>query len=283
MRHYFATKAELLAFALGHAAERIEERIGRLPGGGTELERLREVVAELLPLDAARREEALVWLAFIARAVVDPTLAPGAEDVWRQLHEPLVRRLEAAVGQGELPAHLDPEREAVRLQALIDGLVVHLVSAPGHAPPELATAVIDDHLAALRTPRSHASRPRRAWLGMATKASERLGWAVDVLAVEPADRLLEVGCGHGVAVSLVCERLDRGRITAVDRSPKMIEAARKRNQAHATRCTSSPTDRSRSSRCSGGPASSRASTTTSRGARSASSRASSTRSCSTPT
>jgi AcrR family transcriptional regulator len=155
MRHYFATKAELLAFALRHAAERIEERIGRLPRGGTELERLREVVAELLPLDAARREEALVWLAFIARAVVDPTLAPGAEDVWRQLHEPLVRRLEAAVGQGELPANLDPEREAVRLQALIDGLVVHLVSAPGHAPPELATAVIDDHLAALGTPRSH--------------------------------------------------------------------------------------------------------------------------------
>jgi AcrR family transcriptional regulator len=155
MRHYFATKAELLAFALRHAAERIEERIGRLPGGGTELERLREVVAELLPLDAARREEALVWLAFIARAVVDPTLAPGAEDVWRQLHEPLVRRLEAAVGRGELPAHLDPEREAVQLQALIDGLVVHLVSAPGHAPPELATAVIDDHLATLRTPPAH--------------------------------------------------------------------------------------------------------------------------------
>jgi ubiquinone/menaquinone biosynthesis C-methylase UbiE len=68
---------------------------------------------------------------------------------------------------------------------------------------------------------------------MATKASERLAWAVDVLAVKPSDRLLEVGCGHGVAVSLVCEHLDRGRITAVDRSPKMIETARKRNQAHA--------------------------------------------------
>jgi ubiquinone/menaquinone biosynthesis C-methylase UbiE len=68
---------------------------------------------------------------------------------------------------------------------------------------------------------------------MATKASERLAWAVDVLAVQPADRLLEVGCGHGVAVSLVCERLDRGRITAVDRSSKMIETAKKRNQAHA--------------------------------------------------
>src|SRR3954452_23860631 len=67
---------------------------------------------------------------------------------------------------------------------------------------------------------------------MASKPSQRFGWAVDTLALDPAGRVLEVGCGHGVAVSLVCERLTSGRITAVDRSQKMIEMATRRNRAH---------------------------------------------------
>src|SRR4051794_15036222 len=67
---------------------------------------------------------------------------------------------------------------------------------------------------------------------MAGKASERFVWAVDTLEVRAADRLLEVGCGHGVAVSLVCERLTTGTITAIDRSPKMIEMATRRNREH---------------------------------------------------
>jgi SAM-dependent methyltransferase len=67
---------------------------------------------------------------------------------------------------------------------------------------------------------------------MAGKASERFVWAVDTLEVRPPEHLLEVGCGHGVAVSLVCERLTTGTITAIDRSPKMIEMATRRNREH---------------------------------------------------
>jgi SAM-dependent methyltransferase len=67
---------------------------------------------------------------------------------------------------------------------------------------------------------------------MASRPSERFVWAVDTLALNPADRVLEVGCGHGVAVSLVCERLKGGRITAIDRSEKMIAMAARRNREH---------------------------------------------------
>ena len=64
-------------------------------------------------------------------------------------------------------------------------------------------------------------------------ASERQRRAVEALDIQPSDRVLELGCGHGVAASLVCERLTGGgHLTAIDRSPKMVEAAASRNAEH---------------------------------------------------
>lgn len=67
---------------------------------------------------------------------------------------------------------------------------------------------------------------------MAQKAAERIVWAVEKLAVQPNEHILEIGCGHGVAVSLVCEKLHSGTITAIDRSQTMIEMAQRRNRPY---------------------------------------------------
>lgn len=48
--------------------------------------------------------------------------------------------------------------------------------------------------------------------------------AVAALDLGGTESVLEIGCGHGVAVRLVLERLTSGTITALDRSPKMIDA-----------------------------------------------------------
>ena len=151
MRHYFPSKNDLLASALWRLGERIDERIRRRTAGAMSLADLRTAALELLPLDASRREESRVLLAFLAQAAVVPELAAAADDAAQWLQEPLTARIAHAIQARELPAHLNPEHEATRLQLLIYGLMVHLATTttpPRHAA-KWAQAVLDEHIAAL--------------------------------------------------------------------------------------------------------------------------------------
>jgi len=60
-------------------------------------------------------------------------------------------------------------------------------------------------------------------------ASSRLVWAAGVVDAAPSERVLEVGCGHGVLVALVADRVTTGTVVGVDRSATMIAAATRRN------------------------------------------------------
>ncbi|HEX5947484.1 MAG TPA: class I SAM-dependent methyltransferase [Acidimicrobiales bacterium] len=60
----------------------------------------------------------------------------------------------------------------------------------------------------------------------------RVAWAADLLDLAPTDRVLEFGCGPGVAAALVAERLTEGSVLAIDRSATAISRAAARTAAH---------------------------------------------------
>ena len=64
---------------------------------------------------------------------------------------------------------------------------------------------------------------------MPTMVPNWVAWAIDTLAIAPTDRLLEIGCGPGVAALLACEKLEKGAYVGVDRSGVAIARATERN------------------------------------------------------
>jgi SAM-dependent methyltransferase len=57
----------------------------------------------------------------------------------------------------------------------------------------------------------------------------RSRWAIDLLDLQPTDRMLEVGCGPGVALQAAAAQA--ASVTGVDRSAVMIGQARRRNRS----------------------------------------------------
>jgi ubiquinone/menaquinone biosynthesis C-methylase UbiE len=54
-------------------------------------------------------------------------------------------------------------------------------------------------------------------------------WAVELLEVKPSDRVIELGCGAGVAVAALASRATQGLVVGVDHSAVVIRQARRRN------------------------------------------------------
>jgi len=60
---------------------------------------------------------------------------------------------------------------------------------------------------------------------MAEKISPRLAAIVEALPLRLGMRVLEIGCGPGVAARAVLQRIGDGHVLAIDRSPKAIAQA----------------------------------------------------------
>lgn len=60
----------------------------------------------------------------------------------------------------------------------------------------------------------------------------RIRWAVDLMDVQPGDSVLEIGCGPGAGAQLICERLETGKLFAIDRSESGVDRTKRRNQKY---------------------------------------------------
>jgi len=144
LSHYFRDKQELLAYALGLVVDRQAERVLRVAQVD-----LRAALAELLPLDAERRRECVIWLALTTASLQQPDLAAELQRRCAQART----AISSALGNA-LAASSDEDIDdlADELQALIDGITVNALGQPERYPPERQLAVLARALARLGMP-----------------------------------------------------------------------------------------------------------------------------------
>jgi ubiquinone/menaquinone biosynthesis C-methylase UbiE len=70
---------------------------------------------------------------------------------------------------------------------------------------------------------------RLGGLVMARTNREFAYWVIDLLDIQPNDKVLEVGFGPGVGIQLLARLASAGHITGVDHSEEMVEQATARN------------------------------------------------------
>ncbi len=59
--------------------------------------------------------------------------------------------------------------------------------------------------------------------------TERARWTLSLLGIRPADRVLEIGCGPGVALAAASRMVPRGIAVGIDHSDVMVRQAIRRN------------------------------------------------------
>lgn len=145
VQHHFRTRDEMLQFACEFMLEQTRDRIGALIAALPEPKEPRAILGamfrEMLPLDEQKRNGVRVWMAYLARAVVEPELEAFMRDMHEGTHAAIVDLLRLAQATGEVRSDIDVEATAKELFAMADGLVSHVLLE--HYTGDAALAVID--------------------------------------------------------------------------------------------------------------------------------------------
>ena len=153
LRHYFSTRAELLAFACDLVIDQVTTRISNMRHTGNVREAVRDVLLQTMPADATRHIEASIAFAFLALGLGDSELARIQRIHFTKMHELCVQQIQRLDAEYVLAIHATLDTAAHRLHALVDGLTLHVLA--GHLSPEDMIVQLDAHLDEL------TAQPRR--------------------------------------------------------------------------------------------------------------------------
>lgn len=162
LQHYFASRAEMLTFAMKYAAEQTGHRVSQ---GLSDLDQpphprevLRLVITELLPLRPDSRATSRMNAAYVLEAMHDPELRDQASLGLREGRAMVEALIREAIDNGQLSGRLDPVVETdlvLALTGLAPLLELDVIEA------RAALAAIDAHLDRLFEADSSAERPTR--------------------------------------------------------------------------------------------------------------------------
>ncbi|MEU4190563.1 TetR family transcriptional regulator C-terminal domain-containing protein [Kribbella sp. NPDC026611] len=152
VRYYFPDQDGLLGFAMDLVTRRVSARIDALEPKGTATAIVLRYLEEVLPLDAERRAEFDIWMAFMAQAQAETgaaSLREHVDTVHNDLRTLCERLLLSLAEEGLLKAGLDVRREAERLHALLDGLALHATIQPERTTPARLRQLMRAHVETL--------------------------------------------------------------------------------------------------------------------------------------
>lgn len=147
LRHVLATKSDLLAAAMRLASDGATERFVGAARSVTTVEHAVDWLSQLLPLDEERRVEMEIQLALVAEAGGHPALRRLRDEGYDGVRDACSAVLVTGRDDGLFRRSLDLELEATRLHVLLDGHAYHLVGGSATTTPDVARALLTEHLA----------------------------------------------------------------------------------------------------------------------------------------
>lgn len=173
LRHYFSTRAELLAFACERVIEEVSTRVSTTPYAGSTRQTVGDILLQTMPVDASRHTEASIAFAFLALGLGDPELARVQRLHFSSMYDlclQLIRHLDAEDVLAQ--RHVTLEDLAHRLHALVDGLSVHVLA--GHLTAGDLVAQLNAYLDELITQPGSAPRATDGATGDSTGVDKSL-------------------------------------------------------------------------------------------------------------